>query len=383
MIKVLVVDDSAFFRTAISRMLSNDPEIQVIGIARDGDEALEQVQKLKPDVITLDIEMPKRDGLSTLQALMAEHPTPVIMVSSLTAEGAEATLKALELGAMDFIPKYAGNSIAHLDVAELSQELCTKVRAVALRARRFPLRHRLRSPLGGTPATPTSPASRSFGHAGTTSSAGSTTSAGFSRAPRPLTTRAGRPSRDFVAIGVSTGGPPAVQKVLSALPASFPACIFIAQHMPGTFTGPFAKRLDNVSQLTVKEAETGDKIQNGMVYVCPGGKHLRVDLRGAMPHLSVVTEPASALYKPSANVLMESVGQSVGSRAVGVIMTGMGSDGLEGMKVLKSRGGLAIAQSESTCVVYGMPKAIVDAGLADEVVDLDDLPGAITAALYR
>lgn len=380
MINVLVVDDSAFFRTAISRMLSNDPEIQVIGIARDGDEALEQVRKLKPDVITLDIEMPKRDGLSTLQTLMAEHPTPVIMVSSLTAEGAEATLKALELGAMDFIPKYAGNSIAHLDVAELSQELCTKVRAVALRARRFPLRHRLRSSLGSAPVTST--ASPSLGHAKPTPPSGSATSS-LSHSPRPLMTRSGRPSRDFVAIGVSTGGPPAVQKVLSALPASFPACIFIAQHMPGTFTGPFAKRLDNVSQLTVKEAETGDKIQNGMVYVCPGGKHLRVDLRGAMPHLSVVTEPASALYKPSANVLMESIGQSVGSRAVGVIMTGMGSDGLEGMKVLKSRGGLAIAQSESTCVVYGMPKAIVDAGLADEVVDLDDLPGAITAALYR
>ncbi|MEG2139620.1 MAG: chemotaxis response regulator protein-glutamate methylesterase [Bilophila sp.] len=374
MINVLVVDDSAFFRTAISRMLASDPGIQIVGIARDGDEALEQVRKLKPDVITLDIEMPRRDGLSTLQVIMAEMPMPVIMVSSLTVEGAEATLKALELGAMDFIPKYQGSSVAHLDVAELSNDLCTKVKAVVSRARRFPIRSR---PLGGTFAglpstrtgaprltTPPPPPPR------------------VPVAPRPRL-RTGRPNRDIVAIGVSTGGPPAVQKVLSAFPEDFPACIFIAQHMPGTFTGPFAKRLDNVSRLTVNEAENGDKIQNGMVYVCPGGKHLRIDMRGALPHLSVVTEPAAALYKPSASVLMESVGQCMGSRSVGVIMTGMGSDGLEGMKILKSKGGVVLAQNEASCVVYGMPKAIVDAGLADEVVDLEALPDAIMAALYK
>lgn len=361
MINVLVVDDSAFFRTAITRMLTKDPEIQIAGIARDGDEAIELVHKLKPDVITLDVEMPKRDGLSALKVIMAERPTPVIMVSSLTVEGAEATLKALELGAVDFIPKYQGGSVAHLDVAELSAELCTKVKAVAQRARRFPLSARLRANTASSAALQSTVAPR----------------------PRFTPRTGGRPSRDFVAIGVSTGGPPAVQKVLSALPADFPACIFIAQHMPGTFTGPFARRLDNVSKLTVKEAETGDRIQNGMVYVCPGGKHLRVDLRGATPQLSVVLEPASALYKPSANVLMETVGLSVGPRSVGVIMTGMGSDGMEGMKVLKARGGHVIAQNEASCVVYGMPKAVVDAGLADEVVELDSMADTIAAALYK
>lgn len=361
-------------------MLASDPGIQIVGIARDGDEALEQVRKLKPDVITLDIEMPRRDGLSTLQVIMAEMPMPVIMVSSLTVEGAEATLKALELGAMDFIPKYQGGSVAHLDVVELSNDLCTKVKAVVSRARRFPLRAR---PLGGPLASAPLPVNRT-----------GTTPAGTPRLPFAQTSqktgipptprlRTGRPKRDLVAIGVSTGGPPAVQKVLSSLPEDFPACIFIAQHMPGTFTGPFAKRLDTVSRLTVKEAENGDKIQNGMVYVCPGGKHLRIDARGAMPHLSVVTEPASALYKPSASVLMESLGLCMGNRSVGVIMTGMGSDGLEGMKVFKSKGGIAIAQNETSCVVYGMPKAIVEAGLADEVVDLDNLPDAIIAALYK
>ncbi len=374
MINVLVVDDSAFFRTAITRMLTKDPEIRIAGIARDGEEAIELVHKLKPDVVTLDVEMPKRDGLSTLQAIMAQRPTPVIMVSSMTLEGAEITLRALELGAVDFIPKYQGGSIAHLDMAELSAELCSKVRAVASRGRSGAFSARLRT------AATSSPSGARLGSA--PSSVPSSASASVSR-PRFTARGVGRPSRDIVAIGVSTGGPPAVQKVLSALPVDFPACIFIAQHMPSTFTGPFAKRLDSISKLTVKEAETGDPIRNGMVYVCPGGKHLRVDVRGAVLHLAVVLEPASALYKPSANVLMESVGTSVGSRAVGVMMTGMGSDGLDGTRVLKAKGGYVIAQNEASCVVYGMPKAVVDAGLADEIVELDSLADVIAAALYR
>ncbi len=363
MVSVLLVDDSAFFRNALRRMLSEDPGIRVVGAARDGDEALEMIRTLRPDVVTLDVEMPKRDGLSTLQAIMAEMPRPVIMVSSLTQEGAEATLKAMELGAVDFIPKYRPNSV-QLDLARISADLCSKVRAVAVKARRFPIRP-------------------------------STAGAGIPRpsisAPRPsvggaaagVVSRGGRPTRDYVAIGVSTGGPPAVQKVLSALPADFPATIFIAQHMPASFTGPFAKRLDSVCKISVKEAETGDRIQRGTAFVAPGGKHLRVDLRGPTPYLTVTTDPVDALYKPSATVLMESVGQALGGRAVGVMMTGMGSDGFEGVKVLKSRGGRVLAQSEASCVVYGMPKAVVDAGLADEVVEVDQLAEAIMAALYK
>ena len=368
LINVLVVDDSAFFRTALTRMLTRDPEIRIAGMARDGDEAIELTRKLKPDVVTLDVEMPKRDGLSALRAIMAECPTPVIMVSSITLEGAEATLKALELGAVDFIPKYQAGSVAHIDMDALSSELCAKVKTVAQRARRVQLAARARSG-GASAARP--------GASGL--SAAPRPHAALATSPRP----AGRPVRDFVAIGVSTGGPPAVQKVLSALPADFPACIFIAQHMPATFTGPFAKRLDAVSKITVREAQTGDRIQNGIAYVCPGGKHLRVDTRGAVPYLHVTAEPTDALYKPSANVLMESVGKSVGARALGVIMTGMGSDGAEGMKVLKAKGGHVIAQNEASCVVYGMPKAVVDAGLADEIVDLDALAETICSALYK
>lgn len=372
MITVLIVDDSAFFRNALKSMLTEDPELQVVGMAKDGNEALDLIRSLNPDVVTLDVEMPKRDGLSTLRVIMAEKPRPVIMVSSLTQEGAEATLKALELGALDFIPKYPPDS-SRLDLSRLSAELCTKVKAVVTMARRFPLRTGMTrpaarpvapatsfSPLGYTPrtATPVAPAT-------------------------PIARHRGRQTRDYVAIGVSTGGPPAVQKVLSALPADFPACIFIAQHMPASFTGPFAKRLDSVSKIHVKEAESGDRIQNGVAFVAPGGKHLRVDLRGATPVLSVVADPVDALYKPSATVLMESIGQAVGSRTLGVMMTGMGSDGMEGMKVLKSKGGYALAQNEASCVVYGMPKAVVDAGLANEVVDVDRLAEAIMAALYK
>lgn len=365
MITVLVVDDSAFFRNALKRMLSEDPEIQIVGIARDGQEALEQIRLLKPDVVTLDVEMPKMDGLATLQVIMSEMPRPVIMVSSLTVEGAEATLKAMELGAVDYIPKYQGTG-SHLDLNLLSQDLCSKVKAVGLRAKRFPLRAR---PIGtgGVPSRVAQPvlSTRLPAQSGASPS------------------RTGRQSRDYVAIGVSTGGPPAVQKVLSALPADFPACIFIAQHMPGTFTGPFAKRLDSVCKIRVKEAETGDRIQNGVAYIAPGGKHLRVDVRGTLPHLSVVTEPADALYKPSATVLMDSLAQSLASRSLGVIMTGMGSDGCEGMKTLKRKGGYVLAQNEASCVVYGMPKAVVDAGLADDIVDVDGLAEAIMAALYK
>lgn len=358
MIKVLVVDDSAFMRSALTRMLSEDPEIEVVGTARDGEEGLEKVQRLDPDLVTLDVDMPRMDGLMMLERLMKTTPKPVLMVSSMTSEGAEATLRAMELGALDFIPKYQEGSIS-LD--SLQHDLHAKVKAVARRGRYMRKSSLVKSPTGGVLFT-------------------------VPRSVAPTVApvkRGGHVNRDMVAIGVSTGGPPAVQKVLSALPANFPACILIAQHMPATFTGAFAKRLDAVCQITVKEAATGDKITPGVAYVCPGGKHLRVDMRGPVPHLSVVTEPASALYKPSANVLMETVGLSLGRRVVGVTMTGMGSDGVEGTKVLKQKGGWVIAQNEASCVVYGMPKAVVDGGLADEVVELDALADCIQDALYR
>ncbi len=366
MIKVVVVDDSAFMRKAISTMLAKDPEIDVVATARDGEEGLELIRKHDPDVVTLDIEMPRMDGLTALRHIMMEMPRPVLMVSSLTNEGAEATLKALDLGAVDFIPKQL--SKVSLDIIKIEANLISKVKIVASRR----LMHS-RSRAGGIAATRPAAAP---------SPAGRPEPRPCGRPASPVATAGGAPKRDVVVIGVSTGGPPAVQKVLSALPANFPASIVIAQHMPAAFTGPFAKRLDGLCQISVKEAEPGDRLKSGCAFIAPGGKHLQLKQMVSRVDLEISTEPASALYKPSANVLIGSAAEAVGRRALGVILTGMGNDGMEGVRALKQKGGRALAQSDATCVVYGMPKAIVDAGLSDEIVDIDDMAQAIMNNLY-
>ncbi|NDV18766.1 chemotaxis-specific protein-glutamate methyltransferase CheB [Pseudodesulfovibrio sp. JC047] len=348
MIKVLVVDDSAFMRKAISTMLDKDPGISVIGVARNGQEGLEMVRELNPDVVTMDIEMPKMDGLTSLRHIMMESPRPVLMVSSLTTEGAEATLKAMELGAVDFIPKQL--SKVSLDIIKIEKDLIERVKTVALRKMRHVVRPTARK----------------------------------KKAPSLVRPRiGGRPVRDVVAIGVSTGGPPVVQKILSSFPADFPAGILIAQHMPAAFTGPFAERLNGVSKITVKEAQNGDVFRPGHAYVAPGGRHVVLDQKVSRIDVVVTDRPRDALYKPSANVLISSVAEAVGKRGLGVLLTGMGNDGCEGIRDLKERGGRALAQSDSTCVVYGMPKSIVDEQLADEIVDLDDMAEAIMANLYK
>lgn len=412
-------------RSAIVALLEKDPEITVCGTAKDGQDCLAKVAQLQPDIITLDVEMPRMDGLTTLKELMRTNPLPVIMVSSLTAEGAETTLKALEYGALDFIAKVSG-----ADQEDFGVELRHKVKSIARRKAFLRLRFTRanleagRSSLSSSGGSSTSTFGSSAG-SGTTRPSGLTSGLGRSSSAsglsssgslsgstasslrqsatssRPLrstiasagTAGAGaahsaagiiRPctgSHDIVVIGVSTGGPPVVQKILSALPANFPACILVAQHMPATFTGPFAKRLDSVCQITVTEAVNGDKIQNGHAYVCPGGKHIGIHMRGPLPEVLVTPEPTSALYKPSVNVLMETAGNGMGRRVLGVMLTGMGSDGCEGAKVLKQKGGYLIAQNEASCVVYGMPKAVVDAGLADQILDVDDIAKAIMACV--
>lgn len=369
MINVLIVDDSAFMRKAIELILEKDPNINVVGRARDGVEAVEQVQRLDPDVVTMDVEMPRMDGISAVREIMKVKPKPILMISSVTSEGAEITLRAMEAGAMDFISKPA--SRVSLDIVRLEDEIRAKVKAVARRrppAPRSPAPARVPalSPAASRPGALSAPLSSSRPVAGAI-----------------IETPAGRPKRDLVAIGVSTGGPPAVQTVLSSLPENFPVPILIAQHMPAAFTGPFAKRLDNVSQLTVKEAEHGEKLRPGFAYIAPGGRHIRLHSQLSAMTVLVSDDPKEALYKPSANVLHESVGLALGRRALGVQLTGMGSDGLEGIRVLKDKGGVALAQSDATCVVYGMPKAIVDAGLADAIVDINDMAAAIMEHLYR
>ncbi len=364
MIKVLIVDDSAFVRNSLTSLISKDSDIEIAGTARDGEDALEKIEKLNPDVVTLDVDMPRMDGITTLKRMMQTSPRPVIMVSSLTREGAETTLKAMEYGALDFIPKAIGLG----EQASFAADLVGKIRAVSRKKSLVRLRAGKMFPPSAAPQpiTPSLTARRVA-----------------PAAVQALTTPGNfyRGSHEIVAIGVSTGGPPAVQKILSALPARFPVSIVIAQHMPAAFTGPFASRLDNVCNISVKEAEHGDRLKPGCAYVAPGGKHLTVLQRAGGFEVAIGTEPTSALYKPSATVLMESVARASGRKAVGLILTGMGSDGLEGIRALKERGGHIMAQNEASCVVYGMPKAIVDANLADQILDIDHIADALMMAV--
>ena len=350
MIRVLVVDDSTFMRNAITALLEQDSEIKVVGTAKDGLEALKKAEELDADVMTLDVEMPRLDGLGTLQRLMKATPMPVLMISSLTESGAESTLKAMEYGALDFIPKNMSN-----DRDAFGVELRRKVAALARRKTIIRLKYRR---INNIPMPAIVPRTQP-------------------QQPADYVQTPCHGPRDLVVIGVSTGGPPVVQKILSALPPDFPACILVAQHMPAAFTGPFAKRLDSVCSINVTEALDGDRLKNGHAYVCPGGKHISIRMRGPLPEVAVTEEPRDALYKPTVNLLMESAGKHMGRRTLGVMLTGMGSDGCEGARVLREKGGCLIAQNEASCVVYGMPKAVVDAKLANQILDADDIAQAI------
>lgn len=346
-------------RHALVSMLEQDPEIKVVDTARDGQDALEKASRLDIDVMTLDVEMPRLNGLETLKQLMKTNPLPVIMVSSLTESGAVSTLKALEYGAQDFIPKTQSN-----DKDAFGEDLRRKVKAIARRKSIIRLKYHHSTPEPSASHAPTS-----------------STVHGNPRVAAAYAASTCKGPRDLVVIGVSTGGPPVVQKILAALPGSLPACILIAQHMPATFTGPFAQRLNSLSQITVTEAVDGDKLKNGHAYVCPGGMHIGVRQRGPLPEVAITKEPTSALYKPTVNVLMETAGNIMGPRTLGVMLTGMGSDGVDGARVLREKGGCLIAQSEASCVVYGMPKAVVDANLANLILDADEIASAIIATV--
>lgn len=386
MVRVLVVDDSSFIRRSLTALLESDPDIKVIAVARDGEEAIAMVRQHDPDLVTLDVEMPKMNGLVALEHIMRENPCPVIMVSSLTKEGAEVTLKALDLGALDF---YAKQTPVVLSDGDKKFDLCARVKALARRKAFMRLLHQQgRDRLGGAAAQPATAVRPSWG-AGAPAPAQPSSFRGASAAPVPSAAPSRRPLPprtppatmlyDAVVIGVSTGGPPAVQKILTALSEKFPVPILIAQHMPASFTGPFAVRLNTQCAITVVEASGVERLKPGTAYICPGGRHLRMEGKPGMLAAAVVEEPKDALYKPSANVLIESAGLVLGRRALALILTGMGNDGLEGAKILKERGGKVIAQSENTCVVYGMPKAIVDANLADEIIDIDDMAAVLLA----
>jgi two-component system, chemotaxis family, protein-glutamate methylesterase/glutaminase len=342
-VRVLVVDDSALMRKMIPQMLAGDDSIEVVGTAMDGTFCLKKIEELKPNVVTLDLQMPGMNGIDTLKEIMRKHPVPVIVFSSHSTEGASVTMKALGLGAFDFVPKPRDAS-AHM--TETARELIAKVKAAA----ECKLKPRI---ITGIP-------------------------------PRPAKVKAptGSPSR-IVAIGVSTGGPQALEFVLSQLPGDFPGSIVVVQHMPDGFTDMFAKRLDEVCPLQVKEAQSGDLLQPGRALICPGSRHMKVKRLPLGDIVVLSDEPRVNGHKPSVDVLLRSVAEEFHGQAVGVLMTGMGDDGAEGLGAIKREGGMTIAQSEESCVVYGMPKAAVERGYALRVVGLDVMGATLQAACGR
>ena len=344
-IRVLIVDDSSFMRLAMRRFLSLDPEIEVVGAAADGAEGVAKAEQLQPDIITMDVEMPIMDGITAVRRIMSTAPTRVIMVSTLTCAGAIASFEALEAGAIDYVPKNVTDS---LGVQELFRtELLRKIKEAAHAA------------FGRNLSVSPAPAS--------VSSVERTASASHARRVK------------YIGIGASTGGPTAVQEVLSGLPASFPHAIMVAIHMPQAFTGAYAERLNSKCKLLVREAADGDILRPGQVLISPGGKHVTLVRRpeGIAVRLSPISEYPRYFYVPSVDLMLSSLAEAAGGTVLGVILTGMGNDGLKGMQQLKSRGGITMVQDESTSTIFGMPRACIEGGVADEILPLGQIGPAI------
>ncbi|MFS0574207.1 chemotaxis response regulator protein-glutamate methylesterase [Sporosarcina sp. 179-K 3D1 HS] len=363
--RVLVVDDSAFMRKLISDYLSEHPAMEVVGTARNGKMAIEKVAELKPDVVTMDIEMPLMNGLEALKIIMETYPVPVVMLSSTTKAGAENTMLAMEYGAVDFVAK-PGGAIS-LNLHEVKDELLRKVAA----ATGVQIAHLTRSFLEKTPQDPISE------YKNTLRSDEEAPVPVFQNKPAHiLHNRISKFEKTFVIIGTSTGGPRALQEVLTRLPASIDFPILIVQHMPPGFTKSLAERLDGLSEITVKEAEDSEVISNGVAYIAPGGKHLKFEKKGVQYFIRLDDSvPPRKGHRPSVDVLLEAAAEHEELNYLTVIMTGMGYDGKLGMERLRKNGKtVTISESEKTAVVYGMPRAIEEAGLADKVLDVQDIP---------
>ena len=341
-VRVLVIDDSALMRKLIPQILERDSEIEVVGTAMDGAFGLKKIEELRPHAITLDLEMPRMDGMETLRQIMRKYRIPVIVVSAHSTEGASATFKALALGAFDFVSKPADAASARMN--QVADDLINKIK-VAARTEVIPRPRMLLEP------------------------------ARFTHKP------AYRPKKEptkIIAVGISTGGPNALQYLLSELPGNFPGTIVVVQHMPEGFTEMFARRLNECCAIDVKEAQSGDLLIAGRALICPGNRHMKVK-RMPMGNIVVLSDEDRVNgHRPSVDVLFRSVAAEFGSRAVGVLMTGMGDDGAYGMGLLRHSGALTIAQSEESCVVYGMPKAAIERGHADRVVSLEMMARTLT-----
>jgi two-component system chemotaxis response regulator CheB len=347
MIKTLIVDDSAFMRKLLSDLFAAEPDFIVVDTARNGKDAIEKVKLLKPDLITLDVEMPIMDGIKALEIIMKENPTPVVMVSSLTIAGAEATISALELGAVDFVAKTAG---AISSIAGIGNEILAKSR-VAVKANVSQLsRIQLKSPaITNLVLQPSS-----FGS-----------------------------DEQILVIGTSTGGPRALQEIITRLPGNLPCGVVIVQHMPPGFTKSLSERLNSLSSLTVKEAEHNDVIRSGLVLIAPGDYHMTIEREGNKKIVKLNQNPPIGGHRPAVDPMMESVAKVYGQRTVGVILTGMGHDGAKGIQAIKQQHGYTIAEDQSTAVVFGMPKAAIELGVVDKVAPLSAIAAEIVKSIVK
>ncbi|KIF45407.1 chemotaxis protein CheY [Vibrio owensii 47666-1] len=356
-IKVLVVDDSSFFRRRVSEIINSESRLEVIDVAVNGREAVEKAKTLKPDVITMDIEMPVMDGITAVREIMAASPTPILMFSSLTHDGAKATLDALDAGALDFLPKKFEDIARNRDEAvSLLQQ-----RVIQIASKRAFMRRPI--------ARPTAAATSSTARPLTSRTAAPTASA----PSRPMAAkfRASGKKYQLTAIGTSTGGPVALQKILTRLPVNYPHPIVLIQHMPATFTAAFASRLNTLCKIQVKEAQDGDVLQAGVAYLAPGGKQMMVDGRAGAARLRIIDGGDRMNYKPCVDVTFGSAAKVYGDKVLSMVLTGMGADGREGARMLKSAGSTIWAQDEESCVVYGMPQAVAKAGISTEDLPLE------------
>ena len=346
-IRVLVVDDSAFMCKVLQEIINSDPQLEVVGQGRDGRDGVALAESLRPDVITMDINMPHVDGLQATELIMSQHPRPIVIVSSESREGAASTLKALELGAIDFVPK--PSSGIDLDMKTVREELTRKIKLAAkVRVIRTATRSKLPMP-----------------HAPLSAAASLANSAALAQCGGKF---------PVVAIAASTGGPAAVTRVVAALPKEFPAAVFLVLHMPATFTKQFTLQLAEIASLPVKEAEDNETAQPGMIYLCPGSHHLQLSAAG-----KILLDPGPRIegYRPSADVAFESIAAYARALTVGVVLTGMGNDAAKGVRAVKAAGGSVLAQDEATSMIFGMPAEAIKTGAVDEVLALDEIGVAI------
>ena len=352
-IRVLVVDDSTFMRKVLESIYNGDEQMQVVGSAKDGREAVSMAESLKPDVISMDINMPHVDGLQATAEIMTTNPKPIVIVSSESKEGAASTLRALELGAIEFVAK--PSSGIDLDMQSVKEELLRKVR-MAAKVRVVRTATRLASTIqsAGSTAKPT---------------------AAPKATPRPAASTANDQRFPVVVLAASTGGPATVMRIAPGFTRDFPAAVILVQHMPATFTSQYAAQLAEFTEIRVKEAESNESLTPGTLYICPGGQHLRVTPTGRI-QLDGTAGRING-YLPNMDVTMESVATFAGPLSIAAILTGMGNDGTNGARAIKNAGGLVLAQDEATCVIFGMPAEVIKAGVVDQVLGIDDVYQAI------